>query len=457
MNKLIDNVVSKSIYSNIKNNSAVTDITWKTQESTNQHILFYKLNDTSTKSIELFKSRIKKCDYAYVITNKIHHNIKEILNIIVVDENNWLKIQKIVLDHFYPIPSNIKLFAVTGTNGKTTTVDLMSQLASLNGIKNVTIGTLGLVVNRKKELDFGLTTPSFIDLRKYLNIFGKECDYFFIEASSHALDQQRFYGLEFEASAWTSFSQDHLDYHHDMNEYFNAKSHIITLTKTKKVFLSNKSNQIAEKLESDHYIFCSELKKSIKNPFFMADYNLINLELAVEMLNVIGIKNCEQYFNQLQAPAGRFHIIEFKNNYIVIDFAHTPDAIENICSSLKQSFSNHKLITLFGCGGDRDRTKRNLMAKAALSYSDHIIVTSDNPRFEDPNQIINDIIHNLSHNTYEVIVDRETAILKAMDNLENTVLLIAGKGHEDYLEIKGIKYPYSDEAVVRKYIDDNIR
>lgn len=453
MTKIILEIIQKSIFNNLNSNILFEDVTWKTQESSDKHVLFYKFNDNSEQSKINFLNRIENITYSLIITNQFFDDFKQIKNIIVVKNDEWMNCQKLIMDQLYPMPVDIKILAVTGTNGKTTTVDLMSQLATIKGFNNITIGTLGVRKNGKKIDDFGLTTPSYIDLRKYFYKYGQETKYFFIEASSHALEQGRFFNLEFEASGWTSFSQDHLDYHQNMQEYFNAKSLILSQTKCKRVYLSSRNQELINKFDKNKIIICSKIETEIKNPFFAANYNLVNLEVAIELLKCCQIKVELDLLEKLTPPPGRFLILNYLDNFIVIDFAHTPDAIENICKSLKQAFNDKQLVTLFGCGGDRDRSKRPLMGQAAQRYSDKIIVTSDNPRFENPQDIINDIIVGLD-GSFEVIVDRKSAINSALLNLNNSVLLIAGKGHEDYLDIQGKKIPYSDEQVVKEFIND---
>jgi UDP-N-acetylmuramoyl-L-alanyl-D-glutamate--2,6-diaminopimelate ligase len=452
MIKVPTEVISSAIFQNIDSEAKVADITWKTQESDEHDVLFYNLRDNSEKSIETFLKRVGESKYSILITNKQHLLIEKLENVIVVNNQNFLRVQKLFLDELYPLPE-AKIIAVTGTNGKTTTVDLISQLMVKAGCECISIGTLGLRKGGKVLETFGLTSPSYIDLRKYLHRYGKNNDYFCVEASSHALIQNRFYEIEFDQSGWTSFSQDHLDYHQTMDEYFAAKETIINHTKGKKVIVSPRSEELVSKIKPERMKVAREVK-SFESPFFKANHNMINLEVALTIMDGLGLKVKNEWLPTLLPPPGRFNVITFKNNYIVIDFAHTPDALENICKSIKESFIDMKLVTLFGCGGDRDSGKRPLMGKVAEKYSDEIIITSDNPRFEDPDHIISQILAGINSKSVTTEVDRKKAIFTALEILDGSVLLIAGKGHEETISINGVEHPFSDEKVVREFISD---
>ena len=192
---------------------------------------------------------------------------------------------------------------------------------------------------------------------------------------------------------------------------------------------------------------------SIENTFFKVNYNRDNLALALGLTHNL-VKFERMNVEELKPPAGRFNIFSHNDSYIIIDYAHTPDGLESICREIKNNFKEHKLITLFGCGGNRDKQKRSLMGEAASKYSDILILTSDNPRFEDPSQIIDDIIPGVSIE-YEKIVDRRQAIDYAFKIINHGVLLVAGKGHEDYIEINGKKKTYSDYATVLECMERN--
>ena len=431
------------------NLESLESIEWKTQNSNSNSILFYTLADNIAAK-EIFKSRINSTEFAYCIVNtKIKTNIK---NIICVEDHDFLALQKEICDKLLPFENNFKSLCITGTNGKTTTVDLVRQICSQVNKNILTIGTLGVWKNEKCVDEFGLTSPTYIDFRKYLHKYSRGIDVLAVEMSSHALMQKRYYDFQFDYGAWTSFSQDHLDYHETMDEYFEAKSKIfncvketVSVIKTEK-FITKLNNKKLKSLP---------VKSFERSEFLSVDYNKKNMTLALDLIERIGVNEKEIKIKDIKAPPGRFNILNFKENYIVIDFAHTSDALKNICQEIKKSFPSYQLITVFGCGGDRDKSKRPLMGSIAIENSDYVFVTSDNPRFEKPEDIINDIIVGLDKKKFQVEVDRKEAITKAMKMASKQIVLIAGKGHENYIDENGKKRPYNDEEVVKRIIEDD--
>ncbi len=429
----------------------IRDIHWKGQDSTKDSILFYKILPDE-KSQNTFTERIDKAQFAWLVVNTDHPSRP--MNSSVIPEAEWPRIQKEILDQLYPMPS-LKLIAITGTNGKTTTADLVLQLGHLIGKEGLSIGTLGVREYYKTIVDFGLTSPSYIDLRKFLNLYGKDKAFCVLEASSHALTQGRLYGLKFDMGAWLSFSQDHLDYHKTMEEYFAAKMLLFDYLKEgARVFVPSEQNELYSKIH--HVTKKVARSETIDQPlpiFFSTTFNRNNLEVALDIIkSSFGLTDTID-FNQIIPPDGRFYIRPYKSNYIVVDFAHTPDALENICRGIKEAFPLHKLKVLFGCGGDRDRTKRPIMGKIAETFGSEIYLTSDNPRSENPDQIIEDIFKGMNSVHIHKIVDRREAVRIAFSELkDNEILLLAGKGHEDYILINGVKHPYSDIGEVEAFL-----
>lgn len=319
----------------------------------------------------------------------------------------------------------------------------------------MSIGTLGVRENQKTLLDFGMTSPSFIDLRKFLHQFGQDKDFCVLEASSHALIQNRLYGLKFDCAGWLSFSQDHLDYHSTMEEYFAAKLLIFSHLKSgAQLVLPATQDELFNKIHQVYKNIKKAPEVAGKLPlFFSTSFNRCNLEVALELLRDVFPGQDTVDFNQLIPPDGRFFIRPYLTNYIVVDFAHTPDALENICRGIREAFPDYELLVLFGCGGDRDKTKRPLMGKIAESYAHKIYVTSDNPRTEDPDLIIDDIVRGMTSGNIERMTLRPEAVQRAMSQLtEKQVLLLAGKGHENYILINGTKHYYSDIEEVEKFL-----
>ncbi len=427
----------------------IADIHWKVQECGPEGLLFYRIGNRE-EDRRTFTERIKSAKFAWLITNISHPDLPK--NSSVIEESRWPEIQKEILDLLYPLPK-MKMIGITGTNGKTTTTDLVLQLGHLAGKKGISIGTLGVREYQKQILDFGLTSPSLIDLRKFLSLYGKGKDFCVLEASSHALYQERLFGIEFDGAGWLSFSQDHLDYHKTMDAYFEAKSLVFRhLKPVAHLYIPSSQLDLSRKLKGP-------VKKAPELPaklplFFSTQFNRDNLEVAYALVEDVFNLRLTVDFTQLHSPDGRFYIRNFNTSYLVVDFAHTPDALLNICRGIRTSFPGLKLKVLFGCGGDRDRTKRSLMGAVVDQWADTAYVTSDNPRSEDPERIIDDILKGFQKIIPRKIVDRKEAVRIAFSELnEKEVLLLAGKGHEDYILINGIKHPYSDI----KEVDDFVR
>lgn len=450
---LNDKVLSKILGSTLPQIN-VRDIHWKIQDCGPEAILFYRIGN-SAEAIQAFKERIASAQFAWLITNVSHPDLPK--NSTVIDEAKWPSIQKEILDLLYPLPS-MKMIGITGTNGKTTTTDLVLQVAHLAGKRGLSVGTLGVREYQKPILDFGLTSPSLIDLRKFLFLYGKDKDFCVMEASSHALMQERLYGIEFDGAGWLSFSQDHLDYHKTMESYFEAKALIYKhLKSTAKLFVPATQADLFQKLQkvSDRTILAPRITNDLPI-FFSTSFNRDNLEVAHALVeDVFGMKLAIDY-KLLTSPDGRFYIRNYKSSYLVVDFAHTPDALLNICRGIKTSFPGYRLKVLFGCGGDRDRTKRPVMGAVVDEWADEVYVTSDNPRSEDPSQIIDDILKGFTRRSPRKIVDRREAVRIAFSEIgEKEVLLLAGKGHEDYILVHGIKHPYSDIREVDDFVRRN--
>lgn len=434
MNKLIDSLDFK-------------DIHWKTQDSNKESLLFYKLNDSDEKSYDLFLKNIQECEYKhlFVCTSKEYKNSEKQS---FISFSKWSSIQEYACNKILKHPKKSKIIAVTGTNGKTTTVDFIRQICIEKKVSVLSIGTLGVWHNEVKQDDFGLTTPNYIDLRKYINKY--KADLIVFEASSHAIEQKRFLDLKIDAAAWTSFSQDHLDYHKTMKAYYSAKMGLTnSLKENKKMFFHALDSDLYTKTEN---FIASDIDIRSKKEFLKISYNKKNLDLAVSCLKEIGINPLDNYDFLNPAP-GRFNTYKYKNNIVIVDYAHTPDAIKNICKESRKSF-NKNIVTVFGCGGNRDKTKRPLMGSVACENSNQVIITTDNPRFETPNEIISDITNELdAYSNYEVIEDREQAIKRACKE-DNSVILILGKGHEPYMDIRGVKTRYSDIDLIERIVNE---
>lgn len=432
--------------------SKIMSIGWKLDVADEEQLIFYQFEDNDQAQQKLFERSQHSLANFLVLNHEPDHKI-DIPYIVIKDD--FKSIMKEVCDLYFPIPHKCHFIGITGTNGKTTTVELLRQMLSLSHRTSITIGTLGVRDDRGTVFEFGMTTPGFMELRKIIYDFCHEKDFLIMEVSSHSLDQERIFGLTFEYIGWTNFTQDHLDYHKTFEKYFEAKLKILKYLKTdRKLFIPDTQKNLIEKvhgLDKRTEATLSNVQFP-KGPFFETEYNKENFKLAYTIFRAL-LPQEKKTFETLNSPPGRMKFIEKENYKIVIDFAHTPDAIENICSGLANSFKNYSLVIVFGCGGNRDKTKRSLMGKAAEKWCHKIWLTSDNPRDEEPDQIIQDIYSGISNQMkVQCISDRSLAIFSALENLKsNEILIVAGKGHENYIESKGIKTPYSDEETVQRY------
>lgn len=430
------------------------EVTSVLQGASEKSIVFYRLKN-DLKSIEMFKERMSKSRPGLVI---IDRDI-ELENIVIVSPDKFNELMEEVLNHFYSFDFNkIKLIGITGTNGKTTTAFLACQIAELLGKKALCIGTLGVLNSRKVFMDHSLTTPSYIEFRKYASLYFKDIDVVFFEFSSHALDQDRLLGLKIDHAAFTNLTLDHLDYHKTEENYFLAKKKILlSLKKDGKLVVPYQEKKLLERINDPHVIKGSDLSESLL-PFHLSPiFNRKNLSLALKLNELLWGEFESINFAQLQLPKGRFSVLENKEGFIIIDYAHTPDALYAVIDGTQKSYPEYRVSILFGCGGNRDTLKRKIMGKTAFETirNGTIYVTTDNPRDELPEKIIEDIIEGLDTKNLNIEVDRKTAVQNAILKMKGKeILIIAGKGHEDYQEIKGVKYPYSDFETVLEVLKE---
>ena len=366
-----------------------------------------------------------------------------------------------IASKFYNLkPKNI--FAVTGTNGKTSVADLFYQILRLNNIPAASIGTLGIKYNNK-IIKTKLTSPDTISIHKYLFFLKKKkIDNVIIEASSHGLKQQRLHHINFKAGVFTNFSQDHLDYHNNMRSYLNAKLILF------KEILQKESKAISDKeiipfkslkkITKKRKIKLIEIKNKfnkIKDEFKYSesDFKIKNLAMAVEVVKMCGLKESLIYnsIKKLKDVSGRLELVRsFANNIkVFVDYAHTPDALLKTLSSLKNKYGDN-ISVVFGCGGDRDKNKRPFMAKIANENCKKVYITDDNPRNEDPKIIRKVLLKKIKKNKSFDIGDRALAIKKAIQNADpNEIILVAGKGHEDQQIYKKRINFISDKKIIK--------
>ncbi|MCP4051222.1 MAG: UDP-N-acetylmuramoyl-L-alanyl-D-glutamate--2,6-diaminopimelate ligase [bacterium] len=338
---------------------------------------------------------------------------------------------------FFHYPSkSLKVIGVTGTNGKTTTTNLIARGLQEAGYKPYVSGTL----------NSELTTPESLDIQELMAEHLKNGGtHFIMEVSSHGIDQGRIAGIDFDIKILTNITQDHLDYHKTFENY----------KKTKLSFMQENDKSI--KIYPEQY---KKINIFFESPL-IGRFNYENMQAAVLALQSCGISDdlIKTALQKARPPAGRFENINTGQSFmVIIDYAHTPDGLKNILMESKHLADNRKgrLLTVFGCGGDRDRGKRPKMGKIASEYSAYFIITQDNPRTEDPEQINNDIIQGIDLETcnYEIILDRREAIKSAIAKAEaKDVVVIAGKGHEQYQILASRKIHFDDKEEAVKAIE----
>jgi MurE/MurF fusion protein len=381
--------------------------------------------------------------------------------ILVIKNKNIRNFLSEISSKFYKLkPKNI--IAVTGTNGKTSVADLFYQILSLNKIPAASIGTLGIKY-KNKIFKTGLTSPDTISIHKYLQIIKKKkIDNVIIEASSHGIAQDRLTHINFKAGIFTNFSQDHLDYHKNMQNYLNAKLILFRkILKNKSYVITDKTTTeftILKKISKDKefkIIEIEKISKKIKNIYsnIVNEFKIKNLSMAIlaSKLCKLPEKKILISLKKIKEVNGRLELVRrFPGNIkVLIDYAHTPDALLKVLQSLESNYKKN-ISLVFGCGGDRDKKKRALMAKVADNYCKKIYVTDDNPRNEDPKKIRDDIIKNIKINKYFNIGNRTEAIKKAIKNSEqNEIVLIAGKGHEEKQVYRNKIFIISDKKIVK--------
>lgn len=463
--KLIIDILKPYIQSGVIPSHDYKNLSTQLQTADAQTVVFYRILPGG-QAEEVFANRLAAAADCLVLVNRSTPQTKKISRVIVLGEEGFSVAQKELCDLFYPNQSKLLLAGVTGTNGKTTTVNLACQIATLCGKQALALGTLGLTNDRGEVIEeLQSTTPSYIELRRLIHHYQDKCDVIFMEVSSHALEQKRLGEMLLDVACWTSFSQDHLDYHSTMEQYFAAKCLLFQRSLKEQVpcYICESLAPLFEQVDEKGRLHIEKVRdelSTVELPMhFRPKYNLDNLALALSMNQYLWgeeyvLSKMSKEWSKLKTPMGRFSVIPYGPNLVVIDYAHTPDALENICIAIREAFLNYELITVFGCGGNRDKTKRPLMGAIAEKYSDHVIVTSDNPRYEDPEAIIDDIVTGM-HGSYERHSYRRQAIRQALSMLgSKQIVLIAGKGHEEYQEVKGIKRFFSDFEEVRVFMGE---
>lgn len=399
---------------------------------------------------------------------------EEITYIQVLDANTALAI---MASNFYDNPSSkIILVGITGTNGKTTIASLLYQLFKKVGYKVGLLSTVKILID-ETEYKATHTTPDSVIINYYIDkMIAVGVDYCFMEVSSHGIHQKRVAGLTFAGGVFTNLSQDHLDYHETFSEYRNIKKLFFDGLPKTAFALTNADDKNGDfmlqntKAQKKTYALktvadfkAKVLEKQFSGTLISVDgievwtkligvFNIYNLTAIIATAELLGLRKIETLtiISELESVRGRFEYVVSKDGITaIIDYAHTPDALKNVLETINDiRIGNEKVITVVGCGGDRDRTKRPKMAQIASQLSSQVIFTSDNPRTENPQTILDEMEIGISLGNYKktlTVLDRKQAIKTACKFSKNgDIILIAGKGHESYQEINGVRTPFDD-------------
>ena len=442
--------------------------------------LFIAFAGANTHGISYLEQAISNGAVAVLSDKKIEASIPSFIHPkpreIVGTISAWL--------YGHPFES-LKAVGITGTNGKTTTANLVKQIWQLNSIKSGLIGTLGVEIADEK-LESARTTPEADDLQAIAAAMVEQgCKNLVMEVSSHAIDQGRIKGAKYEVVAFSNLTQDHLDYHLSMENYFQAKANLFT-TEYAKAAVINIDDSYGKKLSkqvkipvvtvsrkdstADWYLAKAEIKNGLyqvaiksksgeslsENFALLGDYNLDNLLLAVAIVNSAGLSldKIASTISKLQSVPGRLESVNAGQKFTaLVDYAHTPDAVERVIATVK-SVTNGKIIGVLGCGGDRDASKRSLMGHALFNGCDLAIFTSDNPRSESAEAILKQMTAGIDLGKKGLVeIDRKSAIDLAVENAKSgDVVLLMGKGHESGQEVNSVVTPFDDRVELAESI-----
>ena len=409
-------------------------------------------------------------------------------DITVILSKNTREFLATVACNFYKNPSKkLKLIGITGTKGKTTTTYMIKEILEKAGKKVGLIGTIAVYINGEKQKDSDRTTPESLELqRTFAQMLEKGVEYVVMEVSSQSLKLHRVDGCEFDLVAFTNFSEDHISEkeHPDMEDYFQSKLKLFNMCKTgfvniddlycskipamfpenniTKYGIDNPGDVIAKDITITNSSVDFKVKLTEKNERIKVDipgrFTVYNALAAICITKRLGIdaETIKEALVNVKVP-GRSEMVDNKLEIpIMIDYAHSPESLQNILKAVK-SYTRGKVISVFGCGGDRDARKRPVMGEISGKIADYTIITSDNPRTEDPVAITSQIEEGIkkTKGNYEVIVDRKKAIKKAIDMAKkNDIIVLAGKGHEPYQEINGVKYDFDERVIVNDIINN---
>ncbi len=482
----LDKLLKNIDYVILKGNSNL-DITSVEYDSRKivEKSLFVAIKGYETDGHLYIRDAIEKGAVAIVVTDE--SDILEIENITIIKVKNTRKaLGKISSNYFGNPGKKIKVIGITGTNGKTSITYFLKSIFNEAGYK---VGIIGTIENQIDNVVYpsSVTTPESRDIQELLfNMVEKGCEYCLMETSSHALYLDRVDSVPFKTAIFTNLTQDHLDFHKDLTDYLNAKKILFTYIQPDGYTILNaddiSSDEISKiaggkiltySLNNISNYRANNIKMDIHGTNYNLIYDNLNINIQLKMIGEFSIynslaaiaaahelnisfKNIKDGIKKVSVN-GRFQLIDSKKNFaVVVDYAHTPDGLYNVISTAKK-ITKGKVICVFGCGGDRDNKKRAIMGKVAGELSDYCIITSDNPRTEDPEKIIDMVEIGVKkiNASYIKITNRKEAIEYSINIAKkDDIIIIAGKGHEDYQIIGKTKYPFSDYKIAKKLLDD---
>ncbi len=464
-------------------NIAITNIVFDSRQ-VNKDSLFVAVRGTAVDGHEYIEKAIESGAKA-IICEDVPENIQENIIYIAVKDSSEALGQ--IAANFYDNPSEkLKLVGVTGTNGKTTVTTLLHKLFLTMDKKAGLLSTVNIKINNK-IIPATHTTPDPVTTNRILSeMIEAGCKYCFMEVSSHAMVQNRTYGLQFAGGVFTNITHDHLDYHKTFDDYILAKKKFFDNLPSSAFALVNqddrhgftmlhhtKANQYSFGMKTDADYKVRILENQFSGLLLQMDgheiwtkligsfnaYNLVSVYAVARLLDQDKM-NTLTALSTLNSVEGRFQYIKADGITAIVDYAHTPDALKNVLSTINDiRTGNETVIAVVGCGGDRDKTKRPVMAEIACELSTKVILTSDNPRTEDPDQIIKDMKEGVEPQHYKKVLsitDRKEAIRTACSLAdEGDIILVAGKGHEKYQDINGVKHPFDDLQVLSETLQTN--
>lgn len=436
--------------------------------------VFVCLKGTNTDGHNYVNDAKNNGAIALVVEKKVKSSLPQI---IVKDTHCAISIM--ARNYYQNYNKKIKFIGITGTNGKTTTSFILKSILEEAGYKVGVIGTLGVCYDCK-VIESNLTTPDPLNLHKMISqMYDDGVEIIVMEVSAHAIDQMKVCSITFDIGIFTNLSQDHLDYFINMEQYSKVKASFFSSNYIKTALVniddnlgkaiakSNKIPCITYGMNNPSDVFAIDIISKIDKSTFLLNlfdncinitssligkYNVYNIMAAATASVLLGVslKNIQLGIEKCKFIDGRINLIQVKDYNVIIDFAHTPDGLKNVLSTIK-ACCDGRVITIFGCGGNRDVDKRKIMGKEAEKYSNFTIITSDNPRYENPENIARDIEKGFTKDNYIVEIDRKKAIQIGMALCrKDDCLVICGKGGEKYQDINGVKVPYSDIDEVLK-------